>query len=212
MSARVLPHKDESIVGLSKTQTRCPSDIEVPKLEKEARLLENASTPLSEANNQIEAVIGPQIGLSPTASLGCLEDVSKSSGRGGNDQPTGRHVSQVPPVEVTNVTPAHSACGSHRIYVLRCRHGDVDWSFGARYSAIRRVYDITKESNPEIDTAVPFPPKRMVQSLRGSFERAEGLLLWLSTYSSYPAVHHLLLTATSDELSTTLARQRKTVS
>ena len=113
------------------------------------------------------------------------------------------HMSQHGPeldVEVTNVTPFRSECGTHTLYALTCRKGDKQWRVFERYSIIRRIYDIARVSYPFVDgrrrgdtPGVCFPDKMLLKSSQGALQRAEGLLLWLSTYSHVPIVADFLM-------------------
>ena len=53
----------------------------------------------------------------------------------------------------------------------------------------RRVYELVRDKYPDSVVAssrVPFPGKQLVRSIMGEVQRAEGLLLWLSTNASSP--------------------------
>ena len=97
-------------------------------------------------------------------------------------------------LEVTQVTPFRSEDGTHTLYALACRKGDRQWRIIERYSGIRRVYDIARVSYPFVENkGVPFPGRVLVQSSAAALQRAEALLLWLSSFSHVPVVADFLM-------------------
>jgi hypothetical protein len=114
---------------------------------------------------------------------------------------TGSDSSQMQ-VDVTMVTPFRSEDGSHTLYALTCKKGDKQWRIFERYSSIRRVYEMAKVSYPFVAGTrggsdgsgrhVPFPGKKWLKNSKSALERAESLLLWLSTFSYVPVVSDFL--------------------
>jgi len=114
--------------------------------------------------------------------------------------PVSQHSGRDTQVEVTHVTPFRSQDGTHTRYALTCCRGDTHWRIVERYSSIRRVYDIAKVSYPFVagteggsGHSPCFPSKMLVKHSIGALERAEGLLLWLSTFSHVPIVSDFLM-------------------
>ena len=97
------------------------------------------------------------------------------------------------------MTPFRSECGTHTVYALTCRKGDKQWRVFERYSGMLRIYYIARVSYPFVDgrrrgdtPGVCFPGRLLVNSSLGALQRAESLLLWLSTYSHVPIVADFL--------------------
>ena len=118
--------------------------------------------------------------------------------------PPGKHCQHATPydaqVEVLQVTPFRSECGTHTLYALTCRKGEKQWRIFERYSSIRRIYDIARVSYPFVTgtsrgngDSVRFPERMLLRSSHGALQRAEGLLLWLATYSHVPVVSDFLM-------------------
>ena len=169
--------------------------------------------------DRVESWVRAQMALE--SALEAQAEASSSGGAGDSDQPdsrrssSGRRLSSpqlsqhagsdVSSVEVTMVTPFRSEDGTHMLYALTCRRGDKQWRICERYSSIRRVYEIAKVSYPFVagrrseehaqsgGKHPPFPGKTLRNSAQAALERAEGLLLWLSTYSNVPVVADFLM-------------------
>ena len=169
--------------------------------------------------DRVESWVRAQMALE--SALEAQAEASSSGGAGDSDQPdsrrgsSGRQLSSpqlsqhagsdVSSVEVTMVTPFRSEDGTHMLYALTCRKGDKQWRICERYSSIRRVYEIAKVSYPFVagrrseehaqsgGKHPPFPGKTLRNSAQAALGRAEGLLLWLSTYSNVPVVADFLM-------------------
>jgi len=153
------------------------------------------STPA--ASGRVESWVRAQITLE---SLSMADTAGDDEGKGRESQQvaTSAHLQQRgrsdTQLEVTQVTPFRSEDATHTLYALACRKGDRQWRIIERYSGIRRIYDLAKVSYPFVESkGVPFPRKVMVQSSAAALERAEGLLLWLSSFSHVPVVADFLM-------------------
>lgn len=156
----------------------------------------NRSSPASPLDRErVESWIRAQMALES-------RKVDEQAGRDSKQASVGQmsqHTGAEQELEVTNVTPFRSECGTHTVYALTCRKGDKQWRVFERYSGMRRIYDIARVSYPFVDgrrrgdtPGVCFPGRLLVNSSLGALQRAESLLLWLSTYSHVPIVADFL--------------------